>query len=157
MGGGKEVVCLTSRADIRGAKKEAAMARVTGIGGVFFKARDPEALAAWYRDHLGVPFDAKMGCAILSCAEDSRPDGGQTVWCLAKSDSDWFKPSESSFMINYRVDDMAGLLEKLKAAGVAVIKGPDTDFNGIFSWILDPEGNKVELWQPMEGEPPPSA
>lgn len=131
------------------------MARVTGIGGVFFKAKDPEALAAWYRDHLGMPMHPQYGCAIIQWEQDSRPDGGQTVWSLAKSDTDWFKPSESSFMINYRVDDMAGLVEKLNSAGIAIVKGPDTDFNGIFTWILDPEGNKVELWQPMEGVPPP--
>jgi predicted enzyme related to lactoylglutathione lyase len=127
------------------------MARVTGIGGVFFKAKDPTALAAWYQEHLGVPFDSKMGCAIIQWSEDPRPDGGQTVWCLAKDDSDWFQPSQSTFMINYRVDDMAGMLEKLKAGGILPVKGPDTDFNGIFTWILDPEGNKVELWQPIEG------
>lgn len=128
------------------------MAKVTGIGGVFFKARDPQALAAWYREHLGIPVDSQMGFAILPWDQDRGPDGGQTVWCLAKDDSDWFSPSSSSFMINYRVDDMGALLEQLKAAGILPIKGPDTEFNGIFSWILDPEGNKVELWQPIESE-----
>lgn len=131
------------------------MARVTGIGGVFFKAKDPDALAAWYKEHLGVPFDSKMGCAIIRWNQDPMAEDGCTVWCLSKTDSDWFQPSQSSFMINYRVDDMAGMLEQLKAAEIPIIKGPDTEFNGIFSWILDPEGNKVELWQPTKIEAMP--
>lgn len=129
------------------------MARVTGIGGVFFKAKDPDALAAWYQEHLGVPFDSKMGCAILRWKEDQGPDGGSTVWCLSKTDSDWFKPSDSSFQINYRVDDMAGMLEQLQKAGIAILQGPETHPNGIFSWILDPDGNKVELWEPQKYQP----
>jgi predicted enzyme related to lactoylglutathione lyase len=75
-----------------------------------------------------------------------------TVWSTADSDSKWFGPSESSFMINYRVDNMDELLEQLKQNGVEIIKGPDTDFNGIFAWIMDPDGNKVELWEPMAVE-----
>jgi len=131
------------------------MARVTGVGGVFFKAKDPEALAAWYQEHLGVPFDSKMGCAILRWNQDSGAEDGATVWCLSKTDSDWFNPSESSFMINYRIDDMAGMLEQLQKAGIPIQQGPETHFNGIFAWILDPEGNKVELWQPLKVEVQP--
>ena len=133
------------------------MAKVTGVGGVFFKARDPQALAAWYRQHLGVPVDSQMGFAILPWGDDPGPDGGLTVWSLSPTESEWFQPSPSTFMINYRVDDMAGLLEQLKAANIPILKGPDTEFNGIFAWILDPEGNKVELWQPFKIEAPPSA
>ena len=138
-----------------GSTKEVAMARVTGIGGVFFQAKDPEMLSAWYLEHLGVPFDGKMGCAILRWNQDPEAGDGATVWCLSKADSDGFKPSKSSFMINYRVDDMVGMLENLQAAGVAIQQGPETHFNGIFSWILDPEGNKVELWQPIQAEAQP--
>ena len=121
---------------------------VTGIGGVFFKANDPETLAAWYREHLGIPFDPKMGVAVIRWENDKRVDGGATAWCLAKQDTEWFSPSQSSFMINYRVTDMDALVARLKASGIAIHQGPETHDNGIFTWILDPEGNKVELWEP---------
>lgn len=124
------------------------MARVTGIGGVFFKAKgDPKALAAWYQTHLGLPL-APWGGAALRWADDRAGDGGVTAWAVAKPDSGWFAPSDAAFMINYRVDDLAGLLANLRAAGVAIVKGPDADDNGTFAWVLDPDGNKVELWEP---------
>ena len=125
------------------------MARVTGIGGVFLKCKgDSAALAAWYREHLGMPLES-WGGAVLKWPDDKADDGGMTVWTLAGSDSQWFSPSESSFMINYRVDDMDALLAQLRAGGVAVIGGPESHENGKFAWIMDPDGNKVELWQPM--------
>ena len=125
------------------------MARVTGIGGVFFKSTsDPGRLAAWYRDNLGLPFE-DWGGAILKWPEDTAEDKGLTVWHVAPADTTWFSPSTSSFMINYRVDDLAALLEKLKANGVEIVKGPDSAENGKFAWVLDPDGNKVELWEPM--------
>ena len=124
------------------------MARVTGIGGVFLKCRgDHKALAAWYEKHLGMPLEP-WGGAILRWPDDKADDRGLTVWHLAASDSQWFSPSESAFMINYRVDDLEALLAQLRAAGVEVLKGPDSDDNGKFAWIMDPDGNKVELWQP---------
>lgn len=117
------------------------MARVTGIGGVFFKTKsDREALAEWYRDQLGVPLEP-FGGAIFN-------EGGQTVWHVADAGTKWFQPSDASFMINYRVDDLDGMLERLRAAGVQVVGGPDSDENGKFAWILDPDGNKLELWEP---------
>ena len=125
------------------------MARVTGIGGVFFKSTgDSKALAAWYQKHLGMPLE-DWGGAILRWPDDTAEDKGLTVWSLAKKDSTWFSPSESSFMINYRVDDMDGLLTQLRAGGVEIVKGPESAENGKFAWIMDPEGNKVELWEPM--------
>jgi predicted enzyme related to lactoylglutathione lyase len=125
------------------------MAKITGIGGVFLKSKgDPAALGAWYQKHLGLSL-ADFGGAILRWPDDKADDGGLTVWALAKSDSKWFSPSESSFMINYRVDDLAGMLEQLRAAGVEVLQGPESHENGKFAWIMDPDGNKVELWQPM--------
>lgn len=128
------------------------MARVTGIGGVFFKSTsDPKRLAAWYKDNLGLAFE-EWGGSILKWPEDERKDGGMTVWHVAAPDSKWFAPSESSFMINYRVDDMTALIAKLKANGVEIVKGPDSDFNGVFAWVMDPDGNKVELWEPMKPE-----
>lgn len=125
------------------------MAKVTGIGGVFFKSTgDSAALAAWYRKHLGMALE-DWGGAILKWPEDTAEDKGLTVWSVAKKDSKWFSPSESSFMINYRVDDMDGLLQQLRSAGIEIIKGPESHENGKFAWIMDPDGNKVELWEPM--------
>ena len=123
------------------------MAKVTGIGGVFIKSsKDKDVLNAWYRDNLGINFQ-DWGGAILEWAEDKQVDGGQTVWTTADPDSKWFAPSESSFMINYRVDDLDGLLTRFKENGVEIVKGPDDDFNGRFAWVMDPDGNKVELWE----------
>lgn len=125
------------------------MARVTGIGGVFLKCKgDSTSLAEWYRKHLGMQLES-WGGAILRWSEDPADDGGLTVWNLAARDSEWFSPSASSFMINYRVDDLEGLLAGLRAAGVHVVGGPELHENGKFAWIMDPDGNKVELWQPM--------
>lgn len=124
------------------------MAKVTGIGGVFFKARDPKALAAWYEKHLGMPLEDFCG-VVLKWPDDKAEDKGLTVWHVAEEGSDWFAPSTSSFMINYRVDDLDALLAQLKAAGVEILQGPESHENGKFAWILDPERNKVELWEPM--------
>ena len=126
----------------------APMTRVTGIGGLFFKARDPKALAAWYAKHLGLKLE-DFGGAILKWPEDTAEDRGLTVWHVAAHDSKWFSPSTSSFMINYRVDDLTALLEQLKRNGVEIVQGPDSAENGKFAWIMDPDGNKVELWEPM--------
>ena len=125
------------------------MARVTGIGGVFFKSRgDSAALAAWYQKHLGMKLE-DFGGAILRWPEDKGEDKGLTVWCVAEKESQWFSPSDSAFMINYRVDDLGGMLAQLRADGVAIVGGPESHENGKFAWILDPDGNKVELWEPM--------
>jgi predicted enzyme related to lactoylglutathione lyase len=125
------------------------MAKVTGIGGVFIKSKgDHAALAAWYEKHLGMALE-DWGGAILRWPDDKAGDGGLTVWSLAGKDSNWFSPSTSSFMINYRVDNLGEMLEQLRAGGVEVIQGPESAENGKFAWIMDPDGNKVELWEPM--------
>ena len=125
------------------------MAKVTGIGGVFFKsANDHKKLAEWYSQNLGIQLEP-WGGAILKWTEDRGGDGGLTVWHVAEKNTEWFSPSPSSFMINYRVDNMAEMLGDLKRKGVEILKGPESDDNGQFAWILDPDGNKVELWQPM--------
>jgi len=124
------------------------MAKVTGIGGVFFKSTsDHKKLAAWYRDNLGLELEP-WGGAIIKWPDDKAGDGGQTVWHVAEPNSEWFSPSLSSFMINYRVDNMSELLAQLERNGVDILKGPESDDNGTFAWVLDPDGNKVELWEP---------
>ncbi len=128
------------------------MAKVTGIGGVFFKSKsDRKELAAWYARHLGLALEP-WGGALLKWPKDPAGDGGVTVWHVADHDSDWFSPSESRFMINYRVDDLEALLTQLREGGVEIVKGPESHDNGHFAWILDPDGNKLELWQPIASD-----
>lgn len=124
------------------------MAKVTGIGGIFFKSNnDNKALAAWYSKHLGIKLE-DFGGAIMQWGDDSAGDGGMTVWHTADKDTEWFSPSASNFMINYRVDDIDGMIAQLKAGGVELQSGPESHENGKFAWIMDPDGNKVELWEP---------
>jgi predicted enzyme related to lactoylglutathione lyase len=128
---------------------EATMARITGIGGVFFKSsNDNAALATWYQKHLGLPLEG-FGGAILRWPDDKAEDGGLTVWHVAEKESQWFAPSDSSFMINYRVDNLDEMIAQLRAGGVEIVSGPESHENGKFAWIIDPDGNKVELWEPM--------
>lgn len=123
------------------------MKRVTGIGGVFFKAKDPKALTDWYRVHLGLKVEAWGGVAFR-WADDHAHGEGVTAWNLFKEDTSHFAPSTSSFMINYRVDDLHALLAALRAEGCNVEDKVDESEYGKFGWVIDPEGNKVELWQP---------
>ena len=125
------------------------MAKVTGIGGVFFKSKgDNAALAAWYQE---APGHGAGGLGRRHPPMAGRQGRGPRPHRvdLAKKDSKWFSPSTSSFMINYRVDNLDELLEQLRAGGVEVIQGPESHENGKFAWIMDPDGNKVELWEPM--------
>lgn len=124
------------------------MAKVTGIGGVFFLSRgDGGALSSWYEKHLGIHIE-DFGASILQWENDTAEDKGMTVWRVADHDSDWFSPSASSFMINYRVDDMEAMAEQLRSAGIEFQQGPEYHENGVFAWLMDPEGNKIELWEP---------
>ena len=124
------------------------MAKVTGIGGIFFKStNDHKALAEWYQKNLGIPLE-DWGGAILRWTEDVAEDKGVTVWNSAAKDTAWFSPSKSSFMINYRVDDLDAMLTQLKSNDVEIVQGPEHHENGKFLWIMDPDGNKVELWEP---------
>ncbi len=126
------------------------MARITGIGGVFIKAKtDERALREWYQKHLGLKLEA-WGGGALRWKEDTAEDGGSTAWQIAAPATKWFAPSESSFMINYRIDDMAAMVEQLRAGGVEIQKGPEYHENGAFLWVVDPDGNKVELWEPKK-------
>ena len=123
------------------------MKRVVGIGGVFFKASNPEKLREWYRDHLGFNLD-DWGGAVFQPRGDSNFETQKTVWSLFGSDSTYFAPSTQPFMINYRVDDLHALLAVLRSEGCEVdAKVDDSEF-GKFGWVMDPEGNRVELWEP---------
>ena len=124
-------------------------AKVTGIGGVFLLSRGGgKSLASWYEKHLGMRIE-DWGGVILKWEDDIAEDNGITVWGTANQDSDWFSPSESTFMINYRIDDLEAMVEQLTAAGIDILQGPEYHENGIFAWIMDPDGNKIELWEPM--------
>ena len=128
------------------------MKRVTGIGGIFFKAKDPKALGAWYQTHLGIDVQ-DWGGAAFDWKGPHNPDGtGTTAWTLFAADTKHFAPSSAPFMINYRVHDLAALLAALRAEGVPVQDKIDESEFGKFGWAVDPEGNKIELWQPPEGQ-----
>ncbi len=118
------------------------MAKAVGIGGVFLKARDPKALARWYADHLGIPEEGG------SLAFDGPESTGTTVFAHFALDSSYFGDGPQQAMVNFRVDDLDALLAKLGAAGVRVDPKREDHAYGRFAWIWDPEGNRVELWQP---------
>src|ERR1041385_2516717 len=122
------------------------MKRVTGIGGIFIKAKDPHAMYAWYEKHLGIQRDPTAQSGIFEWREKDSDDEGQTIWSLFKQDSKYFDPSTSQVMINYRVEDMDAVLSALHAEGIEILGRDDADY-GRFAWIMDPEGNKIELWQ----------
>ncbi len=124
------------------------MARITGIGGVFIKSRnDGAALAAWYQQHLGMALES-FGGAVLKWPDDPAEDRGLTVWHVADKGSQWFSPSDAPFMINYRVDNMDAMISQLRQGGVEILSGPESHENGRFAWVMDLDGNKVELWEP---------
>jgi predicted enzyme related to lactoylglutathione lyase len=127
------------------------MRRVTGIGGIFFKARDPQALAAWYRTHLGLAVE-DWGGAAFRWADDNAGGAGTTIWTPFKDDTGYFAPSTAPFMVNYRVEDLQGLLAALRAEGCQVMDDVQDSEFGKFGWVVDPEGNKLELWQPPPGQ-----
>ncbi|HXX63323.1 MAG TPA: VOC family protein [Bacteroidota bacterium] len=128
------------------------MKRVTGIGGIFFKAKDPDSLRAWYRQHLGIEIESWGGSAFRWRTDDNPTGNGTTAWCIFKSDSKYFDPSKSTFMINYRVENLSELLRVLRSEGCQVDPKVDESEFGKFGWVMDPEGNRVELWQPPDGK-----
>ena len=131
-----------------------ARVQVTGIGGVFFKARDPVALAAWYREHLGVPVAPDGTHAMFAAGSDAGAgDSAVTVWSTFPADTKYFGPGAAGWMINYRVEDLDGMVAQLREAGVTIDDVQDGDY-GRFAWATDPEGNRFELWQPPAGAPP---
>jgi predicted enzyme related to lactoylglutathione lyase len=125
------------------------MQRVTGIGGIFFSARDPAALQAWYRRHLGIDVQEWGGTAFTWADDAGQPTNGTTIWSIG--DGSYFAPGKSAFMVNYRVADLAALLQALRREGCEVLDKTEESEYGKFGWVMDPEGNKVELWQPPPG------
>ncbi len=130
------------------------MKRVTGIGGIFFKGHDPEKLYQWYEKHLGIVREGHGQGAAFRWREQNNEDQGEgmTVWSIFPEDTKYFQPSRSAFMINYRVDDLDALLAALKQEGVEIDPHREGYDYGRFAWIMDPEGNRIELWEPPKEE-----
>jgi len=124
------------------------MARVLGVGGVFFKSKDPAALAAWYAKWLGIPVEPEWNGASLK--PETMPPNGATIWSPFQADTKYFDPSDQAYMINLVVDDLDGALKQVAEGGAELAGDPMDHEYGRFGWFLDPEGNKVELWQPLE-------
>jgi predicted enzyme related to lactoylglutathione lyase len=130
------------------------MKRVTGLGGLFFKARDRKGLMEWYRDRLGIESES-WGTMFRWQEPDDPSRTGYTVWSPFADDTDYFEPSTKQFMVNYRVADLEALLAALEKEGVRIVGGIREEENGKFAWIVDPEGNKIELWEPKDPEEDP--
>lgn len=125
------------------------MKRVTGLGGLFFKAKDPKGMYEWYEKHLGIQRESHGQCATFYWRDADNPEvKGLTTWSIFPQDTKYFDPSPSSFMMNFRVDNLDELLKALREEGVSIDpKVEEYDF-GKFGWITDPEGNRIELWEP---------
>lgn len=127
------------------ASAEPPAGHVTGIGGIFIKSKNPKALSDWYRDVLGLDVKSWGGAAIPFDAPGHAP---KIAWSPFPEASDYMAPSTREVMINFAVDDMDALVARLTAKNVPILKQDDKDPNGRFAWILDPDGTKIELWQP---------
>ena len=121
------------------------MAKVLGLGGVFFKTTDPAKLGQWYKEWLDLPVEHPNGACLK---HDRLPAAGYSVWSPFKWDTAYFAPSEQTFMINLIVDDLDGCLARVREGGAEVMSDVEDSEFGRFGWFIDPEGNKVELWQP---------
>lgn len=124
------------------------MAKAVGIGGVFLRARDPKALARWYEEHLGIASEGGGGGLFF----DGPGSMGHTVFAHFPADTKYFGPSGQQAMVNFRIDDLDALVDQLTRAGVPVDPHRESHEYGKFAWIQDPEGNRVELWEPKAGE-----
>jgi catechol 2,3-dioxygenase-like lactoylglutathione lyase family enzyme len=122
-----------------------AAGRITGIGGIFVASKDPKKLAAWYRDVLGIAVENWGGAMLRYDAPDHPP---VAVWSAFREGSTYAAPSTRAFMIDFAVDDLDAFVARLQRNGVTVLKRDDSDPTGKFAWILDPDGTKIELWQP---------
>lgn len=127
------------------------MKRVTGVGGIFIKAKDPEAMIAWYRKHLGLDIQDWGGAVFRWHTPEEPNEHGATVWTIFPASSSYFEPSAAPFMVNYRVENLEELLAVLREEGCEVDEKTESSEFGKFGWVMDPEGNKVELWEPPIG------
>lgn len=123
------------------------MKRVTGIGGIFFKTKDKAKTLEWYKNHLGIQSE-DWGTSFHWREKEDPAKEGYTVWGPFKDSTDYFSPSEKQFMINYRVENLDELLKQLKKEGITNVGEQVQEGYGKFAWIMDPEGNKIELWEP---------
>ncbi len=121
--------------------------RVTGLGGLFFKTKNPDKIKEWYGKHLGLPVD-DYGCSFWW--KDKQGKDCSTQWSPFKEDTNYFEPSQKQFMMNFRVENLTELLAVLKEEGVTIVGKVEEYEYGKFGWILDPEGNKIELWEPID-------
>jgi predicted enzyme related to lactoylglutathione lyase len=128
------------------------MKRVAGTGGIFFKAKDAPALRAWYKRHLGIDVQEWGGAAFDWTDGEGKPVGGTTAWSIATEQSNQFAPGTAPFMVNYRVDDLLARVKALREEGCYVLEKIDDSEYGKFGGVIDPEGNKVEPWQPPAGQ-----
>ncbi len=127
------------------------MKRVTGIGGLFFKTGNPDMIREWYGKHLGISMQDQHG-AVFTWGKEGKDEKGSTVWSPFKKTTTYFQPSEKDFMFNYRVENLEALMKVLKEEGVQVVGEMEVYEYGKFGWIMDPEGNKIELWEPVDAE-----
>jgi len=130
-----------------GPAAEAGAGHITGIGGIFFKSKDPKALAAWYRDVLGLKLEPWGGAVLRYDAPDHPPSA---AWNAFAQSTDYMAPSTREFMVDFAVDDLDAFLARIEAKGVTVLKRSQDDAAGKFAWIVDPDGTKIELWQPKK-------
>ncbi|MGB5236496.1 MAG: VOC family protein [Flavobacteriaceae bacterium] len=121
--------------------------RITGLGGFFFKSKNPDAIKNWYKKHLGLNTDS-YGCTFWW--KDSSGKDCSTQWSPFSEQTEYFNPSPKEFMMNFRVENLEVLLVLLKEEGVTIVGNVEEFEYGKFGWILDPEGNKIELWEPID-------
>jgi len=130
------------------------MERVRGIGGIFFKSKDPKSLSRWYAENLGVPPESWGGAVFKWRDHEGAGQDAYTVWSPFAADTTYFAPSDASFMINFRVDDLDRMLDQLRRNGVTVDDRREESEQGRFGWAMDPEGNRIELWEPPKPPAP---
>lgn len=131
------------------------MARVTGVGGIFFKSKDPKAISAYYREVLGVDVQS-WGGAQFSFREKETGREGCTIWSPFPADTKYFEPSEQPWMLNLRVDDLDGMLAMLRDKGARVLDRREETGDGKFGYVVDPDGTLIELWEPPNTDPSPA-